>query len=188
MRSFSGPHLRPDVTTVTFGSDEADVRLTGVAVGEDATHLTIDLRGDVVELDVEFTQAHLHRNLLAAVAAADAVGVRPSGRLEATLSSGRGQRTRLPDNVLLIDDCYNANPMSMRAALDDLASTAARVAQRGPVEHPRQVAVLGDMLELGPDALTFHRELGRYSRDERGRRSDHCWAAGAGNRRGLRGE
>jgi UDP-N-acetylmuramoyl-tripeptide--D-alanyl-D-alanine ligase len=60
----------------------------------------------------------------------------------------------LPGGVTLIDDCYNANPMSMRAALEDLAETAARA--RGA----RRVAVLGDMLELGPREREFHVELG----------------------------
>jgi UDP-N-acetylmuramoyl-tripeptide--D-alanyl-D-alanine ligase len=61
--------------------------------------------------------------------------------------------------VTLIDDCYNANPMSMRAALDDLEATAARS------EGARRVAVLGDMLELGPDELAFHAEIGRHASD-----------------------
>jgi UDP-N-acetylmuramoyl-tripeptide--D-alanyl-D-alanine ligase len=56
--------------------------------------------------------------------------------------------------VILINDCYNANPMSMRAALEDLAQTAATA------ERARTVAVLGDMLELGPRAADFHAELG----------------------------
>jgi UDP-N-acetylmuramoyl-tripeptide--D-alanyl-D-alanine ligase len=55
--------------------------------------------------------------------------------------------------VLLIDDCYNANPMSMRAAIDELAETDAS----------RRVAVLGDMLELGEDASRFHREIGAHA-------------------------
>jgi UDP-N-acetylmuramyl pentapeptide synthase len=90
--------------------------------------------------------------------------VRPAGRLEVAFSSGRGQRTRLPGDALLIDDAYNANPMSMRAALDDLALTANQTAGRGSGEPHRRVAVLGDMLELGPDELRFHRELGEYAR------------------------
>jgi UDP-N-acetylmuramoyl-tripeptide--D-alanyl-D-alanine ligase len=57
--------------------------------------------------------------------------------------------------VLVINDCYNANPMSMRAALQELATTAAG----------RRVAVLGDMLELGgPDEERYHRELGEQAR------------------------
>jgi UDP-N-acetylmuramoyl-tripeptide--D-alanyl-D-alanine ligase len=91
------------------------------------------------------------------VAAARAVGVRPDGRVELALSPGRGDRLALLDGVVVIDDCYNANPISMRAALDDLAATAARG------DHARRVAVLGDMLELGPGERDFHVEIGEYA-------------------------
>jgi UDP-N-acetylmuramoyl-tripeptide--D-alanyl-D-alanine ligase len=146
------PHRRADVATITFG-DGGDVAFTQA----DGDHVTIDLQGEAVELEVPFTQAHLRNNLLAAVAAAKAVGVVPSGRVELQLSPGRGQRQHLADSMILIDDCYNANPMSMRAALDDLKATAAR-AQDG-----RRVAVLGDMLELGPDERAFHVEIGEHA-------------------------
>ena len=56
--------------------------------------------------------------------------------------------------ALVINDCYNANPLSMRAALDDLASHSA---------EGRRVAVLGDMLELGPAEQEHHREIGAYA-------------------------
>jgi UDP-N-acetylmuramoyl-tripeptide--D-alanyl-D-alanine ligase len=143
------PHLREDLEVVTFG-EGGDVTLRAA----DDERVTVDLRGERLELEVPFTQAHLRRNLLAALAAASAVGVVASGRVELELSPGRGQRARLPDGVVLIDDCYNANPMSMRAALDDLAAFAPRS------RHPRRVAVLGDMLELGPDERRFHAEIG----------------------------
>ena len=60
----------------------------------------------------------------------------------------------LSSGILLIDDAYNANPVSMRAALDVLAATET---------SGRRVAVLGDMLELGPDAERFHEEIGAYA-------------------------
>jgi UDP-N-acetylmuramoyl-tripeptide--D-alanyl-D-alanine ligase len=147
------PHLRADVQTVTFG-DGGDVRLL------DSTddRVEIDCKGERIALEVSFTQAHLRRNLLAAVAAARAVGVRPDGRVELALSPGRGERTTLPTGVTLIDDCYNANPVSMRAALDELAATGDRLGSR------RRVAVLGDMLELGPTERAFHIEIGEYAR------------------------
>jgi UDP-N-acetylmuramoyl-tripeptide--D-alanyl-D-alanine ligase len=143
------PHLRGDLEVVTVGHG-GDVTLRGADHGR----VEIDVAGEPVELEVPFTQAHLLRNLLAAVAAARAVGVTPAGRVELELSPGRGQRAELPDGVILIDDCYNANPMSMRAALEDLAATA----ERG--RHPRRLAVLGDMLELGEREREFHVEIG----------------------------
>ena len=126
-------HLRRDLRIVTFG-EGGDV-------------------ADLGELALPFDSAHMRRNALAALAAARAVGAEPRGRLEVTLSALRGQRTELPGPVTVIDDCYNANPMSMRAALDDLVASASG----------RRVAVLGDMLELGPEEGRFHEELGEYA-------------------------
>jgi UDP-N-acetylmuramoyl-tripeptide--D-alanyl-D-alanine ligase len=147
-------HRRTDLQTVTFGNQaEADVAFTST----EPDRLTIDHKGEIIELQAEIAQAHIRTNLLAAVAAAKAIGVTPGGRLEFRLSPGRGQRQQLPSGVMLIDDSYNANPMSMRAALDDLAATATRL------PRARRVAILGDMLELGPDELRFHEELGEHA-------------------------
>lgn len=142
------PHLRDDLTTVTFG-EGGDVTL----VGADAGRLQVDAQGERLTLEVDFTQAHVRCDLLAAVAAARAVGVTPSGRVELALTPGRGSRRTLAGDVTVIDDCYNANPVSMRAALADLRETAAR----------RRVAVLGDMLELGPDERDYHLALGEQA-------------------------
>jgi UDP-N-acetylmuramoyl-tripeptide--D-alanyl-D-alanine ligase len=146
------PYLRDDLDTITFG-DGGDVRLLE-ARGE---RLEVDVAGERIALEVSFDQAHLRRNLLAAVAAARAVGVLAEGRVELALTPGRGQRMALADGVTLIDDCYNANPMSMRAALEDLAATAERQQQR------RRVAVLGDMLELGDSEREFHVDVGEHA-------------------------
>jgi UDP-N-acetylmuramoyl-tripeptide--D-alanyl-D-alanine ligase len=129
------PHLRDDVRTVTFGP--------GGDVGELPGGLTLP-----------FTSAHMRANALAALAAARAVGVEPEGEITVALSGLRGQRIELPEDIVVVNDCYNANPMSMRAALDDLAASA----------PGRRVAVLGDMLELGPDELRFHEEVGARAR------------------------
>jgi UDP-N-acetylmuramoyl-tripeptide--D-alanyl-D-alanine ligase len=122
-----------------------------VTVGDGGTAAPVP---DALSLsdDVPLT---VRRNLPAAVAAARAVGVEPSGSVSPTISAMRGQRLHLPGDVVVVVDCYNANPMSTTAALDDLASSASG----------RRVAVLGDMLELGPDELRFHAELGAHARE-----------------------
>jgi UDP-N-acetylmuramoyl-tripeptide--D-alanyl-D-alanine ligase len=140
------PHLREDIEVIRFGP-EGDVRLERV----ESEHVVVAAGDEEIELEFPFTQSHLRADLLAAVAAARAAGVTPSGRVEVALSPARGQRMELPGGITVIDDCYNANPMSMRAALDDLATTAGGA---------RTVAVLGDMLELGPDERDFHHQIG----------------------------
>lgn len=130
------PHRRADLRTVTFGpGGDVDALPEG--------------------LTVPFDSAHMRGNALAALAAARAIGVEPEGAVRVALSRLRGERIALADGVVVINDCYNANPMSMRAALDDLAETAAG----------RRVAVLGDMLELGPDERRFHADLGARARE-----------------------
>ena len=129
------PHIRSDLRTVRFGP------------GGELSELP---RG----LELPFASAHMRTNALAALAAVRALGVEPDGRIEVELSKLRGQRLLLEGGVVVINDCYNANPMSMRAALDDLAESASG----------RSVAVLGDMRELGPDERRFHAELGAHVR------------------------
>ena len=146
------PHMRDDVQTVTFGPN-GDVRM----LTQTDERVVIDAEGERVELEVPFRQAHLRADLLAAVAAARAVGVTPAGRVNLELTRGRGENLTLASGITIIDGCYNANPMSMRAALSDLEATAARTGAR------RRVAVLGDMLELGPDARRYHDELGELA-------------------------
>jgi UDP-N-acetylmuramoyl-tripeptide--D-alanyl-D-alanine ligase len=92
-------------------------------------------------------------NTVAAVAAATALGVQPEGRVDVRFSSLRGEVVELDGGVTVVNDCYNANPMSMRAALETLAATPAE----------RRVAVLGTMAELGPDAVRFHRDIGELA-------------------------
>ena len=144
--------LRPGATAVL----PADEPLLDAHRRDDVEVVTFGPGGDIAELDdleLPFTSAHMRIDALAALAAARALGVQPKGRLEVTLSALRGQRIELPGSLLVINDCYNANPMSMRAALDDLAMSAAG----------RKVAVLGDMLELGPDEGHYHEQIGEHA-------------------------
>ncbi|MGO9321503.1 MAG: UDP-N-acetylmuramoyl-tripeptide--D-alanyl-D-alanine ligase [Solirubrobacteraceae bacterium] len=142
-------HLRADLNVISFG-DGGDVSL---AERRADGSVLIRHGEEEIELWPSFAQAHNLSNLLAAVAAARALGYTPRGRLDVRFSAMRGQREELPGGVVLVADCYNANPMSMRAAIDELAETA----------PARRVAVLGDMLELGPEAPRMHREIGEHA-------------------------
>jgi UDP-N-acetylmuramoyl-tripeptide--D-alanyl-D-alanine ligase len=144
--------IRPELRNLTFG-EGGDVRLCSDSQGR----VEIDAAGRHVRLELDFRQAHMRQNLLAAVAAAVAIGVIPSGRVSLPARAGRGAELELPGGVTLIDDCYNANPVSMRAALDELAATIVRR------QGSRAVAVLGDMLELGSGGGELHAELGTYA-------------------------
>jgi UDP-N-acetylmuramoyl-tripeptide--D-alanyl-D-alanine ligase len=145
------PHRRNDVSWVTFG-EGGDVELEAFELNR----AVVRAGDERFVLDIELPQRHQLDNLLAAVAAARAVGVHPTGHVRFEASAHRGERIEAADGVLVIDDCYNANPMSVRAGLDDLAMTARA---RGG----RAVAVLGDMLELGAGEREAHEEAGRQA-------------------------
>jgi len=149
------PHLaRRDGGVVTFGEAEgADVRLVEIGGGR----AEIVHRGRTLIVPVSFDQRHNGVNLAAAVAACDALAVEIddallAGTAAAEISRWRGERLPLPGGGVLIADCYNANPDSMRAALRDLAAAA---------DGRRTVAVLGDMAELGETAPEYHAEVAR---------------------------
>ena len=82
------------------------------------------------------------------------LGVPTPDKLEVVFTPLREEELELADDVLLLNDCYNANPMSMRAALAHLAERAG---------GRRRLAVLGEMAELGAGAAEYHREIGRLA-------------------------
>jgi UDP-N-acetylmuramoyl-tripeptide--D-alanyl-D-alanine ligase len=143
-------HLRDDLETTTFG-EGGDVTLTSFDRGRALVHAG----GHELTLDLPFEEPHNLMNTLAAVAAATALDVTPHGAIDVRFSSLRGEIVELPGDVTVVNDCYNANPMSMRAAIDHLAGTPAE----------RRIAVLGEMAELGPDAERYHREIGERAEE-----------------------
>lgn len=100
--------------------------------------------------------SHMVSNALAALAVACEYGI-PMEEAAAKLEEFEGfqgrQQTFVLDGVTIIDDSYNASPVSMKAGLEVLCSMEGK---------GRKIAVLGDMKELGPDAPLFHREIGAY--------------------------
>jgi UDP-N-acetylmuramoyl-tripeptide--D-alanyl-D-alanine ligase len=132
-----------------------DVRLAGVESGERTTTVAAELAGERVEVEFNFTAQHQVDNALVALAAYRALGLPLAkvgvGAGEIVFSRWRGEEVPLPGGGLLINDSYNANPVSMRAALRMLAVRAG---------SRRRVAILGDMAELGPSGPAYHCEIG----------------------------
>jgi UDP-N-acetylmuramoyl-tripeptide--D-alanyl-D-alanine ligase len=114
------------------------------------------IRWDGREIGFDFTARHQALNALAALHAARAVGVEPPDEVAVAFSRWRGEEVPLPGGGLLINDAYNANPLSMRAALEHLAERAA---------GRRTVAILGEMAELGPESPTYHEEIGAFAKN-----------------------
>ena len=111
--------------------------------------------GQDVDLVLPFDQRHHAENVLAALTAFDALGLpldrAHEGALKIKLSSWRGEIHDLPGGGLVVNDAYNANPTSMRAALLDLDERAA---------GRLRVAILGEMAELGSESGRYHEEIG----------------------------
>jgi UDP-N-acetylmuramoyl-tripeptide--D-alanyl-D-alanine ligase len=145
---------------VSFGEGvDADVRLLKVALHPDSSAVHASILSAELTYKLGAPGRHLVLNSLAVLAAASLLGADLAlaavalAKLEPP--SGRGARARLElpgGEALLIDESYNANPASMRAALALLGQSP--LGRRG-----RRIAVLGDMLELGPQGPAMHREL-----------------------------
>ena len=143
----------------TFGLDAtAEVRATDVeSHGVAGTSFTFRAPWGTRRLHSATPGRHLVPHALAAAAVAEHLGV-PLDEVEAALAEGSHAPHRMAlveaaDGATVIDDTYNASPVSMAAALDFLAESPV-----APGRH--RYAVLGDMLELGPDEERLHREIG----------------------------
>lgn len=145
---------------IGFGEDaRADVRAERIITRPDLSIVDARVFGTPLTYRVGMAGRHIALNSLALVAAAQALGVDLALAAIAlgdiTPPVGRGERSELAigaGTLTIVDESYNANPASLRAALETL----------GQMELPwrgRRIAVLGDMLELGPEAPRLHRDL-----------------------------
>jgi UDP-N-acetylmuramoyl-tripeptide--D-alanyl-D-alanine ligase len=131
--------------------DDLDI----VRIGEDVRVESFEpphLRTTLGEVEVSFAARHLAVNALCALAAARALGLELPAKLQVEFAGWRNQELDLPGGGLLINDAWNANPISMRAALEHLRVRA---------DGRRTVAVLGEMAELGDYADEAHRDVAR---------------------------
>ncbi len=136
-----------------FGETASDFQLCNVAVGASDTRVEATLLGKDKSFTIGAVGRHLAMNALAVLAAVHAVGAGVETAANALADwrppSGRGERW-VVGGINLIDDSYNANPLSVAAALDVLAHS-----------EGRRVAILGDMLELGSEEATLHRAISK---------------------------
>ncbi len=146
---------------ISFGKHaDAQVRLVSADLGVDSSKVEVAIAGRNVTYRLGTPGAHIVQNSLSVVAALQAAGADLDQALLALIHAiappGRGARSiiRIGDggDLLLIDESYNANPASMRAALGLLGQVPRQ-------QCGRRIAVLGDMLELGISAAQLHRDL-----------------------------
>lgn len=155
--------------TLTFGLDERAAlwcHWTPQAFGSDMHVHIID---QIIHVSLAAAGEHNVRNALAAFAASFAIGIDVEcivrGLQAFVPVAGRLQRKSASNGALVIDDTYNANPDSVRAAIDVLATAPS----------PRTL-ILGDMGEVGSEGIAFHEEIGSYART---RHIDHLFTLGA---------
>ena len=136
------------------------VRVDRSAVVGSAHTWTFSVGAREISLTLPFTARHMVENALVALTTYDALGL-PLDRAQAgadaiRLSPWRGEETELSGGGIVVNDAYNANPISMKAALLDLV---ARAGAR------RRVVILGEMAELGGDSERYHDEIGLLLRE-----------------------
>lgn len=161
-----------DCPVVYFGTHRrARVRAENIRLNEAGIAFTLTTPSGSVAVALATPAQVMIANALAAAAAGEVMGVSLDlikAGLEAFVPQpGRMGIRGLGHDIRLVDDSYNANPASMAAAIDTLAS------MRG---HRRTIAILGDMLELGPQSTALHRQIGRTVGDNR---IDRLYVAGS---------
>jgi UDP-N-acetylmuramoyl-tripeptide--D-alanyl-D-alanine ligase len=153
------PHLGAAPSLLRFGPG-GDIEAVESRVVDGVTEALVATPAGQARFHFPFAESHNLTNALAAIGAGVALGAPLEEMADRAANIGfsrfRGERLELGDGIVLVNDCYNANPVSMRAALDHLAS----------LEGGRRIAVLGEMAELGPDAPAYHREVGEHARGE----------------------
>ena len=142
------PHLREDLELIRVGEDAS-------LLAFEEGRLTAEILGERVEVDLPFRSRHQAENAVVALAIYVVLGLpldrAHEGAEGIRFSQLRGEEIPLPGGGLLINDCWNANPASMSAALREL----------GARNGGRRLAVLGGMAELGAEGPRYHREIGK---------------------------
>jgi UDP-N-acetylmuramoyl-tripeptide--D-alanyl-D-alanine ligase len=150
--------LRAGAVVRSFGSaEDCDAQLVDIQLTNEGAFISACLHGQAVVFPIRQRGAHWGLNSLAVLLMLEALDVPQPVALAALAAfeplEGRGMERPIAaaaGTFLLIDESYNANPISMQAALSTLGARAAR---------GRRIAVMTDMLELGPEAAHYHAQI-----------------------------
>jgi len=145
------------LVTTSIENSAANIFLVNEKAADFGFDLTVSVFGDHIEFSLPLAGKHNIKNALTAIAMSYALGASKesiiSGLSQVKAVKGRLNKIQVNDRLLLIDDSYNANPLSVRAAIDVLASFDAST-----------TFIMGDMAELGEQQQQFHQEIGAYAK------------------------
>ena len=147
------------IVSFSEGNKQADCYAQNIKIGANGMTFLLHLNEQVKAVNLRFWGVHQVTNACCAALAASVAGI-PLEQIVTGLESvkpfdKRGQRYQIDDGIVLFDESYNANPCSVRAAINFLASF-----------KNSHILVLGDMLELGVQSDALHREIGEYAKNK----------------------
>ena len=159
----SSPHIdiwekMSGTQNLTFFGNESNIYASGIKQFKSTLNFNLNFNNSSINLTLSMIGLHQIENVLAAAACAIKIGISPD-LIKKGLEKVRSEKGRLElielQNFTILDDSYNANPESMKAAIDSLNQFSGK-----------KVLVLGTMAELGKDSSKLHQEIGDYAREQ----------------------
>ena len=159
----SSPHINiweeiSGTKSLTFFGNDSNIYASGIKQFKSTLNFNLNFNNSSINLTLSMIGLHQIENVLAAAACAINLGISPD-LIKKGLEKVRSEKSRLElielQNFTILDDSYNANPESMKAAIDSLKQFSGK-----------KVLVLGTMAELGKDSSKLHQEIGDYAREQ----------------------
>lgn len=149
VKEYKGKKVHYFGLSENFDVYATDIKNNGIL----GTNCNIHIKNDVINVDIHIPGVHMVHNALAAAKVGILLGLTPLEIKKGieSLYNAAGRVNIIKKDYVIIDDCYNANPVSMKASIDLLNTSS-----------DRKIAVLGDMFELGKDEEKLHFEIGKY--------------------------
>ena len=159
----SSPHINiweemSGTKSLTFFGNDSNIYASGIKQFKSTLNFNLNFNNSSINLTLSMIGLHQIENVLAAAACAINLGISPD-LIKKGLEKVRSEKSRLElielQNFTILDDSYNANPESIKAAIDSLKQFSGK-----------KVLVLGTMAELGKDSSKLHQEIGDYAREQ----------------------